>query len=46
MCENEGPVAANVLRAPSLYQVTDNTIMSAAMRELLEMIVTSHDGQL
>ena len=44
--ENDGPVAVDELRAPSLNHVTNNAIASAAMRELLEMMVTPHDGQL
>ena len=44
--ENDGPVAVDELRAPSLNHVTSNAIASAAMRELLEMMVTPHAGQL
>ena len=43
--ENEMPVTADVLRDPRLYHVTDNAIASAAMRELLEMIVSFVDCQ-
>ena len=42
MRENDdGPVTIDKLQAPSLYQVTDNAIVSAVMRDPLEMIVTS-----
>ena len=47
MRENDIPETTDVLRSPtSLYQVTDNAIASAVMREPLEMIVTAFDGQL
>ena len=38
--ENDVPRATDVLQALSLYQVTDNAIASAAMREPLEMMAT------
>ena len=44
--ENDGPVTVEDFRAPSFSHVIDNAIASAAMRELLEMMVTSHDSQL
>ena len=43
--DNDIPVITDVLRVPRLYQVTDNAIASAMMREPLEMMVTFYDDQ-
>ena len=45
ICEKDGPVTAHVVRDLSLYQVANNTVVSATMREPLEMMVTSRHHQ-